>query len=213
MNVTSVLAQLNDLPTTFRRYGAPYTQVVDTLANTLALYTNGVDSTVAQLTYSVATDGWLDVWGLIFDAPRNINEGDIPYRLRVSNTVLAWVGTLPALQVWLGLFAPGGTIAEASPGPGCAITLSAAMTTAQITAFLSTLARIRPAGVPFTVNAVSAGAFLGTLDFLGVGMLPGAYLSSGTSPVTLPFGASTNNAVPTLPGLYFVDPTLNPAGA
>jgi hypothetical protein len=209
----NVLAQLNDLPSTFKRVGPPYTNLMDSLASELALFVGGAASEVTQLTFASALDGWLDVWGLIFDVLRQTNESNTAYQARISETVLAWVGTVPALQAWLALFTPGGSLIETGGGQlGYAINLPASMTTSQVTAFLATLSRIRPAGVPFTVNTVSAGLYLGTVEFLGNnGLMAGAYLSSYGTSFALTFAANTNNATPQLPDLYFVDPTLNPA--
>ena len=209
MDFAAVIAQLNDLPTAFQRGGPPYTQIVDALAAETTLYTSGVDSIVSQLTFATALDGWLDVWGLIFDIPRQQNEANSKYQTRISETILAWIGTVPALQVWLNLFAPGGTITENLPGVGYAISLPANLSSSQITTFFTTLARIRPAGVPFTVNQLAGGLYLGTINFLGEGRMQGAYLATGISTPVYTLKAYTNNAAPQLPDLYFVDPTLN----
>ena len=69
--------------------------------------------------------------------------------MRIQRTVLAWVGTLPALKAWVNFYAPGGSVFENPSGLGYTITLPAAMTAAQVQAFLLSLNRIRPAGVPF----------------------------------------------------------------
>ena len=211
MDFAAVLAQLSDLPSTFTRSGAPYTQYIDSLSSPLALFTNGTDAVVKQLTFGSTLNGWLDTWGLIFDLPRKNDEADSLYSARISETLLAWVGTVPALQVWINLFAPGGSIAEYASGVGYAITLPATLTPAQITAFFLTLSRIRPVGVPFTVNQLAGGLYLSTLNFLGEGRMPGAYLYSTVSLGPVFNVASTNNAAPQLPDLYFVDPMLNPS--
>lgn len=209
MDFTDVQAQLNDLPLTFKRPESPYTWLVDALSTELALFTEGVDDTVQQGVFVNALDGWLDVWGLIFDIARQPDEANAAYMARISETVLAWVGTLPALQAWIALFAPGGSVIE-NVGLGYSITLPSTLTTSQIFYFLQTLNRIRPAGVPFTVNAIAGGLFLGTINFLGEGMVAGSYLTASTTAFVIPIGPTTNNAAPQLPDLYFIDPTLNP---
>lgn len=98
MNFQAVLAQLNDLPATFRPNGNPYAQFINALASAQSLFTVGADATMAQAaSFNGAIDGWIDVWGLLFGVPRNQTEGNIPYATRIAETVLAWVGTLPAI--------------------------------------------------------------------------------------------------------------------
>jgi hypothetical protein len=212
MDLPSVLARLNDLPRTFKRQGPPYTQLIDSIGWQLALFTLSADTTSQRaLTFSPALEGWLDVWGLLWGVPRQQNEANSSYATRIVRTVLAWVGTLPAIQAWLNFYAPGGTVTENLPGLGYAITLPANMTLAQITAFLLSLNRIRPAGVPFIISQVVGGITLGTDIFLATGAPKGAYLSMAVNAIPLPIGATTNNTVPLLPSTYFDDPTLNPS--
>lgn len=213
MDLPAVEAQLNDLPTTFKRDGAPYTQLIDSVASALALFTNGADATVGETqTFGVAVDGWLDLWGLLFGVPRNQGEGNQVYALRISRTVLAWVGTVPAIQAWLNFYAPGGIVAENGGGAlGYTITLPSTMTIAQVQAFILSLNRIRPAGVPFNVFQIGTGMFLGTEVFLGDGRVMGTYLAGGTQSVTLSISSTTNSSQPLLPTLYFADPTINPS--
>lgn len=210
MDFTAVQAQLNDLPPTFARPGPPYTQFVDAETSALTLFAAGTDGMVAQgASLATAQDGWLDAWGLIAGIPRNPGEANAPYKARILATLLAWIGTGPAIQMWLDLFAPGGTISENLPDVGYTLTLPAAMTAAQVLAFLVTLGRIRPAGVPFTISMSNSGLFLGTVNFFGEGRMQGAYLSQ--SVVGAPPGLSpmTNNSAPLLPTLYLSDPALN----
>ena len=135
MDQPAVLAQLNDLPATFRPNGNPYGQLVGSVAGALSLFTTGADATMAQvLSFGGAVDGWVDVWGLLFGIPRDANEGNIPYALRVAETVTAWVGTVPAIQAWLNLFAPGGTVKENAAGLGYVVTLPTGTTAAQASA-------------------------------------------------------------------------------
>jgi hypothetical protein len=206
MDFLTVLARLNDLPNTFKFVGPPYTQIVDGMADGEAGFTLAADATLQQIQqFSNALDGWLDVWGLLWGVPRLANEANSVYSQRISRTVLAWVGTLPALQAWIQFFATGGSVAENSNGFGYVITLPSSMSAAQIAIFLQSLGRIRPAGVPFSVAQVGGGLFLGTVAFLSQGTQQGAYLSGGGSTVTDTLAASTPNSVPLLPTLYFSD--------
>ena len=203
MDQPAVLAQLNDLPATFRPAGNPYGQLIGALAAALALFTAGADATMAQVTaFGAALDGWIDVWGLLFGVPRSANEGNIPYAVRVGETVTAWVGTVPAIQVWLNLFAPGGTVKENASGLGYVVTLPPGTTAAQASAFFTSLGRIRPAGVPFSVTQGGTGLFLGTEAFLGKGTVAGAYLSPGLAVAGLNLAATTCSSQPLLPDLF-----------
>jgi hypothetical protein len=210
MDFAAIQAMLNDLPSTFKRPDQSYARLMDALTAELLLYGNGTDGLVQQgASFNTAVDNWIDVWGLIAGVPRNQNEGNSLYRARVSETLLAWVGTVPALTMWLKLFAPGGTITENTSGLGYVITLPASMTLSQINAFVATLNRVRPVGVPFLVQQIALGLYLGTINFLGEGRVVGSYLSTSYSNIPLPFGPLTNNAAPVLPTLYLTDPTLN----
>lgn len=210
MDFKAVLGILNDLPPTFKRPNPPYIQLMDSQASALAFWTLGTDGLVQQVSFASAVDGWLDCWGLLMGIRRVANEGNGPYATRLNETVLAWVGTLPAIQRWLNLFAPGGTVVENASGLGYAITLPAGMTAIQIAAFLSGLNRIRPAGVPFTLQQQADGLYLGTDVFYGGGMVAGSYLVSGAIPVNSFLGAVTDSAQPLLPTLLLTDPTINP---
>lgn len=213
MDLPAIIAQLNDLPATFRPQGNPYAQFAAAVAAAASLYTSGADATGAQaVAFSNAIDGWIDVYGLLFGVPRNQGEGNIPYALRIGETVLAWVGTLPAIQAWIDLFAPGGSVTENASRPGYAIVLPSSMTNAQALAFVQSLGRIRPAGVPFTVQQLGTGLFLGTEAFLGKGSTLGSYLTGGGSAGLPDIGAMTPSAQPIIPDLFLVDPNLAQPG-
>lgn len=212
MDFATVLARLNDLPNTFTRDGPPYTQLIESLATELTSFTIAADATTSQvLNDNMALDGWLDVWGLLWGVPRIQNEANSTFNTRIARTVLAWVGTLPALQQWMNFYAPGGVVLENPSGLGYTLQFPATMTLFAIQAFLSALDRIRPAGVPFTIFQVGIGLYLGTESFLNTGAPKGAYLTAGSIPVPLNIGASTPNSVPMLPTLLFSDPTINPS--
>src|SRR6185437_5327133 len=97
MDLLEILAVLNDLPDTFKRQGPPYTQLIDAFGFALATYTLGADATFDQTeTFLNATGDWLDIWGLLFNVPRNQNEADSSYRAGIQTINNAWVGTVPA---------------------------------------------------------------------------------------------------------------------
>lgn len=211
MDFPAILARLNDLPNTFKRQGPPYTQQMDSIARALALFTISADATIQEAhAFSVNLDGWLDVWGLLWGVPRQQNEANSSFSTRITRTVLAWVGTLPAIQAWIDFYAPSGSVTENLPTVGYTIILPQSMTLTQIQNFLISLNRIRPVGVPFTVSQVGGGVFLGTDEFIGQGLVMGSYLSGGVVFLTLPQGPSTPNSVPLIPTVLMDDSTLNP---
>lgn len=212
MDFAAVNARLNDLPSTFTRDGPPYTQLIESIGTELTTFTDAADATMSQvLNDDMALDGWLDVWGLLWGVPRIQNEANSTFNTRIARTVLAWVGTLPALQQWMNFYAPGGIVTENPSGLGYALQFPATMTLFAIQVFIAALNRIRPAGVPFTISQIGIGLYLGTESFLNTGAPKGAYLTAGTVPVPLNIGDSTPNSLPLLPSLYFQDPTLNPS--
>jgi hypothetical protein len=212
MDFPTVLARLNDLPSTFRRNGPPYTQLIDSIARALAGFTLAADATEAQVSaFTVALDGWLDVWGLLWGVARQQNEANSSYGTRISRTVLAWVGTLPAIQAWVSFYAPGGTVVDNYPTLGYSITLPPTMTPAQVTSFLRSLNRIRPAGMPFTVNQTASGIFLGTQVFIGTGLSQAPYLTGTAINLALALNPVTPNTVPIIPTTFMSDPTINPS--
>ena len=210
MDLPAVAAVLNDIPDTFRRPGPPYSQVIDLLAVSLALYTVGADATFSQVAaFSNATDGWLDIWGLLFGVPRDQNEANALYASAIQSVVQAWVATVPAIQAWMDLFAPGGVVLENSGSVGYTLAFSGVTPIAQIQSFLRLFGRIRPNGVPFQITQAGLGLYLGTEEFLGDGRMVGNYLTSLSTPVSLFVSPFTPNTAPLLADLLLNAPILN----
>lgn len=212
MDFSDVLGVLNDLPNTFTRPGPPYTQFIDATGFALSRFTEDGDAIEAQVTnFSTGPiDGWLDTWGLLMGVPRYADEANGLYTQRIARTVLAWVGTVPGVTNWISFFTQSGSVVENSPGVGYSITLPATMTQTQITQFLSSFNRIRPAGVPFVVYQIGIGTYLGTVDFTADGAVAGDYLALGTQRIGLNLNPMTLSNSPLLPMLLAVDPILNP---
>jgi hypothetical protein len=212
MQFPDVLATLLDLPSSFTRQTPWFTQLMDALGFEIALETKGNDGIAAQVqSFANAQDGWIDIWGLLFGIPRNVNEGNGPYSARIQETILAWVGTPAAVQKWLNLFAASGTNTENSSSDGYAINLPSTLSNAQIAFFLTGFNRIRPDGVPFTLTQGPGALFLGTVDYLGIGNVIGTYITTGETTLDLTFAGVTNNSSPLLPTLMLTDPILNPS--
>jgi|SRR5579859_38660 len=210
MDFASILATLNDLPNTFKREGPPYTQIINSMASALSLYTQGADATFDQVAdFDSALDSWIDIWGLLFGIPRDQNQSNAAYKNAIQSILSAWVGTVPAIQAWMNLFAPGGTVIE-NTGVGYTLSFSGATTLAQIQAFLRLFNRIRPNGVPFQVNQAGLGLYIGTEEYTGDGRVVGNYLTSLSTPVGVSLSGLTPNAIPLLPTLIITDPTISP---
>jgi len=84
------------------------------------------------------------------------------------------------------------------------------MSPSQVAAFLASFNWIRPDGVPFVVTQGTGALYVGTVEFLGGGMVMGSYLSSGSAGA-LALGAVTLSTQPLIPTLMFTDPILNPS--
>lgn len=212
MKLNQIIPQLNDLPTTFRRFDTTYPQLIDSVAVGFATYTDGADEiSVESNSFASARYGWLDVWGLLFNIPRNSNEADYNYRNRIHATLLAWVGTLPAIVNWGQLILNQSITVTENDGLGYVISVSSTLSPMQLAAFVQSLARIRPAGVPFQLVSQTSSLYLDTINFLDSAAVVGAYLIDDLTSSSLSAGASTNNALPMLPSFYLDDPTLNPS--
>ena len=111
-------------------------------------------------------------------------------------------------QITLGATA---AVTENTGGLGYSIQLPGNLTTGQINAFLMSLGRIRPAGVPFTYAQAQIGLYLDTINYLDVSEVIGQYLTGAATPVPPNLPAITNSTQPLLPEYYFDDPTLNPS--
>lgn len=211
MNFAQVQQILTDLPRTFLRQGPPFTQLIDSLTAGNALWTQAADGILAQTNFGLAQGGWLDFWGLLFGVPRESFEADASYRNRIVFTVTSGNGTVLGIQLWvLIVWKVVAIVTERSP-VGYNIVFPATVTPAQIVQIVASIARVRPAGVPFGIFQQGTGTFLQTINFLNAPRVTGAFLSGGSgAPQSLLIPAATNNAQPLIPDLYLIDPTLNP---
>jgi hypothetical protein len=212
MNFSAIQRQLNDLPPTFKRLGSPYGQWVDSLTALLALFCQGVDGLMAQLSFPAARYGWLDTWGTLLGIQRRPNEADSIYQARIQYTLLSWRANAVAMQNWLSnVEMVAGEVNENLPSVGYTVVLPPTLTSAQIAQIIADLAYVRPAGVPFNVLTQSGGTYLGTVNYMGgAPRVTGAYLGGAYISQPLNIAANTNNVVALLPDLLLTDPTINP---
>jgi hypothetical protein len=212
MTPALVLAQLLDLPPTFRRPGDIFQQIYNSLAAGEASYGLASDGSASALALPDSLGPWLALWGQVFGLPRLAQEGDIAYAVRLQNTLTSPVATPEAVQGWSRFFLDSNTVVvtEALPGTvGYVIEIPAGIGTQTLTNWILSLARIRPAGVPFQVAIQTNPLMLGTYSYIGAGGFAGAYLGYGTSAISLSIPAETGNAVPLVPEILLLDPTLN----
>lgn len=214
MNFSAVQTQLNDLPGTFKRPGAPYTQWVDSLTALLTLFCQAVDGLLSQLVFSQSQYGWVDTWGIILGSiQRRPNEADSVYKARIQFMLLSWRANAVTMQNWLlNVEKITATVSENFPAVGYTVLFPPTLLNSQITQILLNLAYVRPAGVPFQAAVQSGGTYLNTVNYIGgAPRVTGAYLGGASIPFALSIPANTNNVVALLPDLLLTDPTLNPA--
>ena len=211
LDPAGIIKQLNDLPYTFRRPGLPYTATIDAHMSGLRSFTSAIESVFANLDLGAAQFGWLDVIGMLFGIPRTNHMADSLYRNIIQETLAAWVGTGPSIEAW-GLITLGQlvTVIWNQNVLGYTIYIPPGISTVQIDYLLSTLNRVRPAGVPFNVSTPTPGLYLDTVNYMGEAWMPGAYLVDPTIPDPVPNGGATDSAQPLLPDYFLSDPTLNP---
>lgn len=212
MNFDQAQVLLNDLPATFKRLGAPYTQWLDALTTALATHTESSDALLGQLDFATAQGGWVDVWGSLAGIPRRPGESTIRYKARIQTMVLATRATPVAILAWLKeIELADAELAESLPTPGYTVQLPATLTAAQVQQILDALAYVRPAGVPFNITSTGGGTYVSTVNYLGAPRTTGAYLAGNSISTTVVLEASTNNFTGILPDLLFQDPLLNPS--
>lgn len=213
MQIQDIINQLNDVPATFQRPGTGFQQLMLGEVIQLFRYCNAVDGMSAQTSLSTAEGPWLDVWGGLFNIPRNANETDDAYYHRISFTLTSGRCTPVAIVLWiintLGLQV---TISENFMQCRWTLTFSTPLTSAQYTALAQNLGYVRPAGVPFLpFNAGAGGLYLGTVNFSNEPRMTGAYFDNPTIGFIPVIAPNTDNATPLLPTTFLTDTTINPS--
>ncbi len=212
MTPAQVLAQLLDLPPTFKRPGVIFTQIYNSLAAGEASYALASDGSIPPQTMPRALGPWLTVWGQIFGIPRLAQEADLAYSARIRNSLTSPVGTPQAIQAWSRYFLNSTqvTVVEnLNSGVGYVIEIPAGLPTQLLENWLESLDRIRPAGVPFSVVLQTNPLMLGTYSYIGASRFAAAYLGFGTSSYNPSFDALTPNAEPLISTVLLDDPSLN----
>lgn len=208
MQYNVVIARLNDLPAPFIRQQSTYYAWQSTQAAALTAYGISADAIPSQVYFSVASAGWLDVWGELLGFPRQTGEGDVPYKLRIQQSLVAPVGSATAIENFgTTYFNSSVTVVEGFAT--YTIQLPSFVTAASLSAFLQALARIRPAGVPFITNLAQVGVYYGAFFYYGGPTISGLYPGGSVINSVINLPASTNNSQPLLPSNFLTDPILN----
>jgi hypothetical protein len=215
MNFNAVESILESLPSSFKRLGPNYDNWQNTQSAVLARMTGAIDSLMAQYSFTGATGNWLNAWGDILGVLRR-SETDAIYHLCITGTMLAWRGTVPGIEKYINEARQiPCTVTEAFPNVGWNLVVQPGYTlsASQISQLPVWLSFVRPAGVPYAVQAYNgSGGVLSTGNFISNTRFPGSWLRlTGGNPSGLVIPASTNNSVSTLPTTFFTDPTLNPS--
>lgn len=211
MDFQRVEAQLLDLPATFRRQGAPYSQFIDALTAMLTRMTVAADGSVAQGNFLNSSGGWADCWGQIAGIIRGSNVPDSIYLGQIAYAMLARGGPPLAITAWIYfIFGIQVELIENQPGLGYTIVFPATLTLPQIAQIVASIKYVRPAGVPFIISQGIIGTYLETVDFLNSPKITGAYLAQGSIGAGLGIGPTTNNSPVSVNTYFLTDPTLNP---
>jgi hypothetical protein len=211
MQFKATKTRLDDLPQTYKRLGAGYQAFDLSQAAALFRYTNASDGLMSQLVFKQAIGPWLDVWGKLFNIPRNSNESDDSYVNRITSTLLAGRCTPNAIIIFLQSIGIEATIEEDFVHCAWHLSFTAPLTQDQFQSLAVNLGAVRPAGVPFLpFQVIQGGMYIGTVDFLNAPKVTGAYLDSPLNGFTPTIAQATDNSVPLLPTLWLSDPSLNP---
>ena len=205
--------QLGDLPDTYKRSGATYEWVMNSLTAALDRYTNSSNSVVSMTTFANAQGKWLDFWGqLLGNISRINNFTDQEYMEYISQTLLGGKGPPDAILDYISfIYGIKASITENFPNVGWYLKFGSSFPQSQYNQLALTLGNVRPAGVPFTpFSILGGGLFLGTINYLGRDRVTGSYIGSPVTTFNFTIPQSTNNAISELPTLFLSDPQINP---
>lgn len=211
MQWDEVQSVLNSLPATYRRPGRDYVAWQTSVTAALTRMTVAVDAIAGQTTFTGALGKWLDVWGLLLGVART-GIADPLYLGIITGTLLAGRGTLVGITNYLGvLYGIPATAIDDLPNVGwsLALTPGSTLTPAQIAQLPTWLAYIRPAGIPYVVQATLSPGFMSTGNFFGAVNFPNSWFTSGSSIFPIRNQNATNNNSPQIPTDWLTDPTLN----
>lgn len=209
MNFLTVLSRLTSLPGTFLRSDSTFESWEDAQTFQLSEFCTTVDALVPMAVFQTSAWGWVDVWGELFGIPRNPNEANQTYFARIQFTLQFPVGSAYAISTYSTAYWGQPVSVVESSGVGYSIQLPSGINPAGIPQYIIDLERIRPAGVPFTLNQLSEYTFLNTGKYLSGTRDAGAYLGGGLQSLGFTIPEPIINSQPILPTLLVTDPLLN----
>lgn len=213
MNWNQLTYQLNDLPKTYKRTGAVFTYLTNSIAAGLYKYNKSSSEVINMATFTNASGRWLNVWGALLGGIYRLKGmNDLQYSVYITNTLLAQKGPPIAIENYVQqVYNIKNQVFEYFPAAGWSLELFGAFPSNKLNDLVLSLDVVRPAGVPLLpLIVLDGGLFMNTVNYLGRGRVTGSYI--GNPSVTFSFNLypSTNNVVSQLPTLYLTDPTLNP---
>lgn len=214
MNYNQVLTQINTLPSTYTRTGPLFGNLMSSFAYGVSRYTESVDYMMnSNQSISTMSVMWLNFIGTFVNVPRNNNTTTAQYQNQIQSVIAEPQGTPVAILKYLNNNNILATYSDNFSGPGdfSKIGWSVSLETPykSVSQLALSLARVRPAGVPFTINTLSGGLYVNTINFIGNIGTTGQYLSSPFTNQTFTIPATTNNIRINIPTRFLTDTTLN----
>jgi hypothetical protein len=175
------LRQIIDLPATFTRdQDTTWQKLMASFAAALTLGSSSNLAVMQQTNFLQAINGWIDVWGGLPGIQRRFQEPDAVYQQRLLNMILAARDSSVAIELWLGAVeGVSGQVSTNYPAWGYTVNIPDTLTPLQLQRIVNDLAYVRPAGMPFKLQASTGGTYLNTVNYFG----PIKTLSPGTSGV------------------------------
>ena len=206
--------QLGDLPDTYKRSGATYEWVMNSLTAALDRYTNSSNSIISMSTFANAQGKWLDFWGQLLGGIARLNEQtDADYMALITQTILDGKGPPVAILDYVNLiYGIKASITENFPNVGWFLKFGSSFPQSSYNQLALTLGNVRPAGVPFTpFYVLGGGLYLNTINYLGRDRVTGSYIGQPVTAFNFTIPNSTNNVTSSLPTLFLSDPSVNPS--
>ena len=210
MNFDDVQNQLDDIPSSFKRFGYIFAGLISSLTAILARNTQALDQLATMIDINSARWGWLDSIGQLYSIPRNQYETDPQYRTRLIGTLNAHTGTPQAIVSFIKLALNlDTTIIENFNVVDYQINFTNPPSQGTLQNVALSIVRVRPAGVPFLpLYQVTGGIYLNTCNYLNTRFITGSYFSQPHSSISIFLAQNTNNPPALLPTQLLTDPYI-----
>ncbi len=216
MTYDDVLTQITTLPSTYLRSGAIFEDLMSSFAFSISRYTNSADALQAMLNIETMDYKWLNLIGIITGINRLNNETISQYRTRIQSIIAESQGTPVSILEYLQGIGINSTYSDYFSGPGVfgtsGYTLDIETPSSNYNGIAVSLARVRPAGVPFAFNVLNGGFYVDSINFVEAWDVTGAYLVNPYTNLdyTIPTTTNNNNSLG-IPTTFLTDPTINPS--